>query len=101
MDPFKPYTPRIRLVAPKLDREGAEAVALRALSHVLSDTVLTDRFLQLTGCGPGEIRASATDPAFLGAVLDFLLADEASLLAFAESEGMAPETPALARSKLP
>lgn len=101
MDPFKPYIPRNRLVPPKLDRDGAEAVALRALAHILADPARTERFLQLTGCGPEAIRANAAEPGFLGAVLDFLLADEPCLLAFAEAEGIAPETPGMARSRLP
>jgi hypothetical protein len=101
MDPFKPYQPKARQPAPpKLGLEDAQAVALKALTYVAGDDALLSRFVALTGCGLDDIKARLADVAFLAAVLDFLLADEASLLAFAEAEGMAPETPMLARLKL-
>ena len=48
-----------------------------------------------------ELKAGLGQPAFLGAVLDHLLGDEALLLAFAEAVGIAPELPAAARRLLP
>ncbi len=101
MDPFKPYQPKPRPSAPpKLGAEDAQAVALKALAHIAGDDALLSRFVALTGCGLDDIRARMADNGFLAAVLDFLLADEASLLAFAEAEGLAPETPMLARRLL-
>ena len=44
---------------------------------------------------------SIGDPAFLGGVLDFILGDEPTVLAFVETEELAPETPMAARHKLP
>jgi len=101
MDPFKPYQPKPRPFAlPKLGAEEAQAVALKALAYVACDEVLLSRFVALTGCGLDDIRARVTDNAFLAAVLDFLLADEATLLAFVGAEALAPETPMLARRLL-
>ncbi|HLO78770.1 MAG TPA: DUF3572 domain-containing protein [Magnetospirillum sp.] len=101
MDPFKPYQPKPRTAPPpKLGIEDAQAVALRALTFLAGDDALLSRFVSLTGCGLDDIRARMGDNGFLAAVLDFLLADEATLVAFAQAEGMAPETPALARMKL-
>lgn len=101
MDPFKPYQPKSRPAAPpKLGQQDAQAVALKALTFLAGDEALLSRFVALTGCGLDDIKARMADDGFLAAVLDFLLADEASLLAFAEAEGMAPETPMLARLKL-
>lgn len=101
MDPFKPYQPRPRAaVPPKLGIAEAQAVALKALGHVAGDDALLSRFVALTGCGLDDIKARLGDNGFLAAVLDFLLADEPSLLAFVEAESMAPETPMLARHKL-
>ena len=101
MDPFKPYQPRPRVAAPpKLGPEDAQAVALKALTFIAGDDPLLSRFVALTGCGLDDIKARLGDPGFLAAVLDFLLADEQSLLAFVEAEGLAPETPMLARHKL-
>lgn len=101
MDPFKPYQPRSRpLAPPKLTRDDAAAVALKALAFVAADDVLLSRFVALTGCGLDDIKTRMADEGFLGAVLDFLLGDDAAVVAFAASEGLAPETPMLARQKL-
>ena len=53
------------------------------------------------GAGPDDLRARAADPAFLGFLLDFLLADEAALMAFAAAEGIHPGLPMRARAALP
>lgn len=101
MDPFKPYQPKARPTAPpRLSAEDAQAVALKALAFVAGDDALLSRFVALTGCGVDDIRARLADPGFLGAVLDFVLADEPSLLAFVEAAALAPETPMQARLKL-
>lgn len=47
------------------------------------------------------MRERAADPEFLGFVLDFLLMDDATLIAFAEDEGIAPDRPLRARAALP
>ena len=103
MDPFKPYTPSRRAApAPRIaGPEDAQAVALQAVAFIAADEDLLPRFVALTGCGADEIRRRIGDPAFLGGVLDFVLADEPTLLAFAEAAGLAPETPMVARGKLP
>lgn len=82
-------------------RDQAEALAIRALGWMAVDPELTGRFLAATGAGPAELRARARDPEFLGFVLDFLLGDEAALVAFAAAEGIAPEAPLRARAALP
>ena len=48
----------------------------------------------------GDVRAAASDKRFLLAVLDFLMADEPLLLAFAASETLTPETVVAAYRKL-
>lgn len=79
----------------------AEGLAVRALAWMAADVELIGRFLAAAGAGPAELRARAADPAFLGFVLDFLLADEQALLAFAAAEGIRPELPMRARAALP
>jgi hypothetical protein len=101
MDPFKPYEPKIRTAPVKMTASDAEAVALQAVAWIVADDALRDRFVALTGCGSDELRMRLTQPAFLGAVLDFLLGNEADVVAFAEHAGFAPETMLLARSMLP
>ena len=102
MDPFKPYTPSIRVAPPPaLSVEDAQAVALKAVAFIAADDELLPRFVQLTGCGLDEIRQGVADAVFLGGVLDFVLAHEPTLLAFVAAAGLAPETPMAARAKLP
>ncbi len=79
----------------------AEALALRALAFLAGDEDQFSRFVALTGVGEDELRARAAEADFLAGVLDHLLGDEALLLRFVESEGIAPELPAAARRLLP
>jgi hypothetical protein len=102
MDPFKPWQPKPRISAPPaLDAEAAQAVALQAVAFIAADDELLPRFVALSGCGLDDLKARIEEPSFLGGVLDFILADEPTLLAFAEAGGFPPETPMAARAKLP
>lgn len=102
MDPFKPYQARPRVAAaPKLSRSDAETVAIQAIAFISADDVLLSRFVTLTGCGLDVLRDRVSDPEFLGAVLDFVLGDEACVVAFAEQSGLHPEAASLARRMLP
>jgi hypothetical protein len=84
-----------------LGQPEAEAIALNALRFLVSDEDRSQRFLAATGLSPGELRLRAGELAFLGGVLDYLLADEALVLAFAGEENLSPERPAAARALLP
>ncbi|MFO1058726.1 MAG: DUF3572 family protein [Dongiaceae bacterium] len=86
---------------PRLDRDGAMAVAAQAAAFIAEEDDRLARFLALTGLSPEALRAGLAQPAMLGAVLDHLLSDEPLLLAFAESAGLPPELPAAARALLP
>lgn len=102
MDPFKPYQPKAKLgPSGGLTLEDAEAIALTAVAFIIGDEKLMPRFFALTGCGPDDLRARIGEAAFLGAVLDFILADEPTLLDFAAAAELAPESLMLARGKLP
>ena len=81
--------------------DAAEALALRALAHVLSNPDHVRRFLALSGLAPDAIRANPEDPRLLAGVLDYLLANERDLVVFCEADGLAPELPARARAALP
>ena len=82
-------------------RPEAEELAVQALAWMAGDADLTGRFLAMTGAGPADLRARAVAPEFLGFVLDFLLADEAALVAFAAAENIRPDLPMRARAALP
>lgn len=88
-------------VPPTSQTADAELLAIQALGFLASDGERLQRLLDLTGLDPGELRRGAADPAFLGGVLDHLLADEGLLLIFAEDQGLKPETIAVMRRKLP
>jgi len=76
-------------------------LALQALAWLASDEERLVRFLNLSGMTPRGLRATATQPESLGAVLDYLLAWEPLLLSFSEVEKLPPESIAAARRKLP
>lgn len=103
MDPFKPYTPSQRAAPVPIIRnvEDAQAIAFQAIAFIASDEELLSRFVALTGCGQDEILSRIGEDSFLGGVLDFILADEPTLISFAETTGLAPETPMAARARLP
>ncbi|MFZ5930534.1 MAG: DUF3572 domain-containing protein [Pseudomonadota bacterium] len=80
-----------------MKQDWAEALALQALTYIAAESMLYWRFLDLTGMDPADVRASVTDTAFLGAVLDFLLGHEPSLLEFCTAADIDPQHPARAR----
>lgn len=73
-----------------LDRQKAEAIGLAGLAFLAEDGERLGRFLALTGMGPQTLRAEASSPVVLGAVLEHLLADESLLLVFAGMKGLDP-----------
>ena len=81
--------------------DQASIVALKALQHVAADVALLRRFLQESGTEPAALSHLAARPEFLAGVLDFLLTNEAILLAFCQAAGMTPEAPDRARRMLP
>ena len=65
-------------------------LALQALGHVAGDADLGPRFLALSGLDAATLRAGADNPALLAAVIDFLGAREADLLACAKALDVTP-----------
>ena len=83
------------------ETKTAETLAVQALAWLAEDATRLGGFLAMTGAEAGTLRQAAGDPAFLGAVLDFLLTDDAHVLGFAAAADIAPETVAQARAALP
>ena len=75
-------------------------IAISGLGRLAAEETLLSRFCALTGIHPPGFRAAAAAPEFLGAVLDFYLGDEPSLLAFAAAENLDPADIARARALL-
>ena len=80
--------------------DSARSLAVGALAFIAADSDRLNRFLNLTGLGPDNLRTAAADPAFLGSVLDYLAADEELLIAFAADAGLKPEAVARAHAAL-
>jgi hypothetical protein len=78
----------------------ATALALTALASTLSDERKAQRFLELSGLSPDEMRARAAEPTLLAAFLTFLEAHEPDLIAVAREIGCAPEELVRARRSL-
>lgn len=75
-------------------------MALSALGWVLSDDRRAQRFLDLTGLGPDELRASIGERSTHLAVLDFLCSHEPDLVGAAEAQGISPASLVAAREGL-
>ncbi len=82
-------------------RENAETFALEVLAWVASQDDLLSVFLGSSGMSQSDLRDRAGDGEFLGAVLDFVLMDDAWVLGASEALGRAPEDLLKARATLP
>ena len=75
----------------KMVNEASPMVlGLQALGHVAGDPDLGPRFLALSGLDSAGLRAGAGEPALLAAVIDFLCAREADLVACAQALAVTP-----------
>lgn len=81
--------------------DEAQTVALSALGFLAFDEGALARLMNETGLAPESLRAGARDPELLGAVLDFLFADETLFLDFCRAESMTPGRVIRARAALP
>lgn len=81
------------------DNEAGD-VAVQALGFLAREPERLGRFLSVTGLGPTNLRAAAREPYFLAQILDYLCADEALLMTFAEDSKLNPATVARARLRL-
>lgn len=83
-----------------ISHEEAEILAVRALGILAEHRERVEGFIRMTGVAIDDLKDHMSDPGYLGAVLDYLLADERYLLEFTERVGIAPELPYAARRKL-
>jgi Protein of unknown function (DUF3572) len=81
--------------------EAAQVLAIQALGWLAADDEIFSMFLGATGVGIGEVRARAADADFLAAVLDFLMQDDAWVVAFCDSGGHPYTAVQAARAALP
>lgn len=84
-----------------LGKTDAQEIAVQALLWIASDPERTGQFLGYTGADPGDLKARAAEPEFLGFVLDFILLDDTFVVDFCAANSLPPETPMQARACLP
>ncbi|NUH66078.1 DUF3572 domain-containing protein [Sulfitobacter sp. S0837] len=81
--------------------EAAEILALRALAWLAANDDLLPVFLSSTGATEANVKEQAADPVFLGAVLDFLMMDDAWVIGFCDHVALPYERIMEARAALP
>lgn len=82
-------------------RADAELFAARVLAWLSADSARLAAFMAASGTDPAGLRRAMADPAFLLGVIDFVMADEAMLLACCADLDLPPDYPARARAALP
>ena len=82
-------------------RETAQIVGLQVLGWLVGNDDLLPIFQGASGAGDEDIRQGADDPAFLGAVLDFVLMDDAWVVAACDSLKLDYASLSQARQALP
>jgi len=95
----EPFQRPRRPAAASAQRDAAEELATLAAGYIASDDELLSQFLGVTGF-EGDVKGSAAMSNFLAAVLDYMMADEPLLLAFARAQGLQPEAIARAHAAL-
>jgi hypothetical protein len=82
-------------------QESAETVALQALAWIVARDDDLQMFLDASGADRNALASGARDPVFLGALLDFLLGDDARVMAFCDAHQLPYTALAEARAALP
>ena len=82
-------------------QESAEIVALQALGWLVGNEEVLPAFLAATGVAPDDLRHRAGEAAFQIALLDFLMMEDAWVIAFCDQAGLPYEAVDQARQRLP
>lgn len=82
-------------------QEAAEILALEALRWLAGHDELLPVFVGASGASLDDLKGNASDPAVLASVLDFVMLDDAWVLAFSAETGRRPEDVGAARAQLP
>ena len=84
-----------------MQRLDPETLGLMALAWLAADAAQLQRFLDVSGLDPADLRTRASEPEMLAAVMDYLLSVDALLAQFCADQGLKPEDVHRARAKLP
>lgn len=84
-----------------LSQDAAETIGLKCLAWLAGEEELLPTFMGATGASVDDLRDGAQNPEFIGAVLDFVLMDDAWVEAFCTANSLANDIPMRARAALP
>lgn len=84
-----------------MKQETAETISLQALGWMAAEEELLPVFMGASGVSAQDMRAGASDPAFLISLLDFIMMDDAWVMKFCDAFGHSYDTPMQARQSLP
>ena len=82
-------------------RESAEILGLQVLGWLANNEDLLPVFQGSTGASEADIREGASDAAFLGSLLDFVMMDDAWVVQCCDALGLAYDSLFQARQALP
>lgn len=81
--------------------QTAEVIGLQALTWLASNDELCPVFMGSSGVSADDMRAGASDPAFLASVLEFITMDDAWVVAFCDAHDLGYDQPLRARYAMP
>jgi len=67
---------------------AAETLGLKALTWLVARPEALERFLSASGLGAADLRARASEPDLLAALIDYLLSNETLAMEFCKTEGV-------------
>lgn len=82
-------------------QEQAETVGLQALAWLAGEDEVFATFLGASGASADDVAEAAGRPEFLGAVLDFVMMEDAWVVAFCDASALSYTMPMEARAALP
>jgi hypothetical protein len=83
------------------EQEVAETEALTMLTWLAGQEDVFTAFLAASGATVADIATKAGQPAFLASVVDFLMTEDAHVIAWATATGRKPESAMQIRAGLP
>lgn len=85
----------------KVSAQNAEALAIKAIVWLAQNDELLPVFMGSTGADHATFREGLAQPEFQASVLDFLMMNDAWVIAFCDQEGIACDQVMQARAGLP
>ena len=84
-----------------ISQDAAETLGLKALAFLIGDEDLLPIFMGASGASADDLRTRASEPEFLGSVLDFLLMDDAWVIRFCDAADVRYDQVMQGRAALP